>query len=418
MVYQENIEIFLEVSSTFHNQIKSEWKTLYDYRQKGKEWINSIKLKYHNSDVTVFAFEILQTEIFHFLNVSGSITILPENNSYKALIMKGGGIKGLAYVGALEEITKFYKFNWYAGTSAGAIAAVLLGADYSIDELKKILSEKNFKDFKDASLLKGLLNLISKKGVYEANTFTSWLDNLLAKKLESTVAVRLAHLPNRTSIYACRRDKDALIFDSHNAETKNINAAFAARCSMSIPLIFTPQKSEGLNVFDGGARNNFPVELLLKDNPNTDFIGLYLGDEIHVNKKNSTLGDIFKILTESSESETLENYKEHIIVIDPSPISTLKFKLTNQEKDFLLECGRLAAIKFLIKKEMIENVNYDIRKEKLEIQRMNFKKRILVRNRNIKITLLILLLGICCWYWNHYLISTFLVLYIQLCKMV
>jgi predicted acylesterase/phospholipase RssA len=55
----------------------------------------------------------------------------------RALIMKGGGIKGLTYVGALEILKERYQFNWYIGTSAGAIAAVLLGAGFSTDELKK-----------------------------------------------------------------------------------------------------------------------------------------------------------------------------------------------------------------------------------------------------------------------------------------
>ena len=48
-----------------------------------------------------------------------------------ALIMKGGGIKGLAYVGAIEHLSQHHTFNWYVGTSAGAVAAVLLGAGYN-----------------------------------------------------------------------------------------------------------------------------------------------------------------------------------------------------------------------------------------------------------------------------------------------
>ncbi|HQX48539.1 MAG TPA: patatin-like phospholipase family protein, partial [Planctomycetaceae bacterium] len=56
-----------------------------------------------------------------------------------ALVMKGGGIKGLAYVGALEILARKYEFNWFVGTSAGAITAILLGAGYTAGELTEIL---------------------------------------------------------------------------------------------------------------------------------------------------------------------------------------------------------------------------------------------------------------------------------------
>lgn len=67
-----------------------------------------------------------------------------------ALIMKGGGIKGLAYAGALEVLWERYRFNWFVGTSAGAVAAVLLGAGYTPREVEGILRDKDFTDFFDS----------------------------------------------------------------------------------------------------------------------------------------------------------------------------------------------------------------------------------------------------------------------------
>jgi len=52
-----------------------------------------------------------------------------------ALIMKGGSVKGLAYIGAPRELEKYYDFDWFIGTSADAIAAVLLAAGYSAEHL-------------------------------------------------------------------------------------------------------------------------------------------------------------------------------------------------------------------------------------------------------------------------------------------
>lgn len=75
-----------------------------------------------------------------------------ENHKNLTLIMKGGGVKGLAYVGAIKELmTAGYTFDWLVGTSAGAIAAVLLAAGYTTEELEKLLKEKRFQEFFDAS---------------------------------------------------------------------------------------------------------------------------------------------------------------------------------------------------------------------------------------------------------------------------
>tara|TARA_R110000744_G_scaffold143894_1_gene255883 strand:- start:838 stop:2700 length:1863 start_codon:yes stop_codon:yes gene_type:complete len=279
-----------------------------------------------------------------------------NKTSELALVMKGGGIKGLAYVGALEELSKFYNFDWYAGTSAGAISAILLGAGYDHEELSEVLKQSDFNKFKDSKFFfDKVFNLLFRGGLYHAETFTLWMQELLSTKLESGSEVKLENLKHRVSVYASTQGKKALIYDSTDPKTKETPAAFAARCSMSIPLVFIPQQNNGYNVFDGGTQNNYPVEILLKDNPNTKFIGLYLGDEyFRGNKKKNILSNLISIWTESNDNEVLEKYKNETIIIDPKPISTLQFSLNEKEKEFLLECGRLGALKFLKKNKKID----------------------------------------------------------------
>ncbi|MBU2946600.1 patatin-like phospholipase family protein [Zobellia uliginosa] len=302
-----------------------------------------------------------------------------------ALIMKGGGIKGLAYVGALEELTKHYDFYWFAGTSAGAVSAILLGSGFEIEELKTILMNKEFSDFKDAGFFKKIYNLLTKQGLYEAETFNTWLTNELSTKLKSAVAVKLEDLPKRVTVYASRREKRALVYDSNDTDTKSTRAVYAARCSMSIPLFFTPQKQEGLNVFDGGAQNNYPVKILLEHNPGTKFIGLYLGSEHYEHpKKTSLIKEMLSIWTEAMDYEALTEFKDETIIIDTRPISTLKFNLKKNEKEFLLEIGRLAALKFLVRKNKITNRGLNLVQKEKELQK---QKAILVkeaqRNKNV-----------------------------------
>ncbi len=259
-----------------------------------------------------------------------------------ALVMKGGGIKGLAYVGALEILSKKYKFNWFIGTSAGAITAILLAAGYTHDELLEIMRGKDFRDFFDAKWYQIPLNLFFHKGLHHANSFTDWMDELLAKKLKSQRRVRLSDLPNRVTVYASKRGTGALKFDSIDSDA---DAAYAARCSMSIPWVFVPQSNQGLKTYDGGIQHNYPVDRLLEDYPGTKFISLYLGAAIYEPiKSTSVLADLISITTEASDPDAVDKYRTSTVVIDPRPIGTLDFGLTYSEKEFLLATGRAAAL--------------------------------------------------------------------------
>ena len=76
------------------------------------------------------------------------------NYPFRNLIFEGGGVKGIAYVGALQELEKhkiLKNIKRVGGTSAGAINAVLLALDYSLEDTRKILSELNFNNFMDDS---------------------------------------------------------------------------------------------------------------------------------------------------------------------------------------------------------------------------------------------------------------------------
>lgn len=213
---------------------------------------------------------------------TATILKFPDDITSVTLVMKGGGIKGLAYVGALEVLRDHYSFDRFVGTSAGAITALLLAAGYSTDDLKDILQKKDFRDFFDAPLWKKPINLLFYSGMNHANAFTDWLDVLLAEKLESQGRVSLSELPTRATVFASRKEKSALRFDS---DTDDAEAAYAARCSMSIPFVFVPQQHQGFRTFDGGLQQNYPVRQLLEEDANTKFLGMYLGPEVYKPKQ-------------------------------------------------------------------------------------------------------------------------------------
>jgi WD40 repeat protein len=280
---------------------------------------------------------------------------VPDDDTSSALIMMGGGAKAIAYIGALKELEKYYDFKWFVGTSSGAILAVLLGAGYTSAELETIVYEKNFRDFFDANLIQMPFNLFAHRGLFPAHTLTNWIENLLSRKLDSPVQVTLDMLPSRTTVYACRRNRNALTFDSANDQSKSLSAAHAIRCSMTIPFVFIPQLSEGMRVLDGGVRHNFPLEIFRRENPQVECVGLYLGPERYEGQsgQHGLLSDLLAMWTEAADVEALAKFRDGIVVIDPRPINTLDFDLSRTEKDFLLKAGQVSALKFLRRRMVI-----------------------------------------------------------------
>ena len=115
---------------------------------------------------------------------------------FKNLVFEGGGVKGIAYVGALHVLKDkgiLQQTERIGGTSAGAITAILVGLNYTVDEIFNILSNLNFNNFLDDSwgILKDTNRLINEFGWYKGDFFRNWIGHVIKDKTgnsESTFA--------------------------------------------------------------------------------------------------------------------------------------------------------------------------------------------------------------------------------------
>ena len=109
---------------------------------------------------------------------------------FKNFVFEGGGVKGIAYVGALQTLQAnnvMESIQRVGGTSAGAINAVLLALGYSLEETYGILSELDFKNFMDDDwgALRDANRLIKKYGIYKGDFFREWMGVRIAAKTEN-----------------------------------------------------------------------------------------------------------------------------------------------------------------------------------------------------------------------------------------
>ncbi|MFL6233493.1 MAG: glycoside hydrolase family 3 N-terminal domain-containing protein [Thermoanaerobaculia bacterium] len=272
----------------------------------------------------------------------------PQAPRRTALVLKGGGVKGLAFAGALQVLEPHYSFDAFVGTSAGAITAVLLAAGYDARELEKALREKDFGEFVSEPWPGCLWRLFTQKGWYSGDPIQTWVQSLLNRKIPRETGVTMGDLPGRAIIYAAKRPGGTLRFDSRG-QNKDVSADFAARCSMSIPFLFMPPTVEGSRVFDGGVLHNFPFDDYLSKNPKSQILGLYLstGPRSRADRP-GIFGELLDLVLDRDERATVDEHRDHIVVIDPSPIRTAQFSLTETAKEFLLAQGRASALRFLV----------------------------------------------------------------------
>ena len=198
---------------------------------------------------------------------------------FKNLVFEGGGVKGIAYVGALEVLDRegiLNNIERVAGTSAGAMVAVMVALRYSAEEVLQVLGTLNFKDFKDSSkgILRDTIRLLKNYGWYKGDYFRDLMAKLIEKKTGNGEITfeQLEETGKYRDLYLVGADLTtglSKVFSAHNQETKTMKVADAARISMSIPIFFAAVRGgrDNKHLFvDGGLLDNYTVKTFDRQN--------------------------------------------------------------------------------------------------------------------------------------------------------
>ncbi len=226
--------------------------------------------------------------------------IEPPEEKRADAVFEGGGVKGIGLAGALYTAEKLgIQWQNVAGTSAGAIVASLVAADYSADEIREILQDLKLEEIKDKGpedkipIIGPMVSLLTQLGIYEGNYIEDLIRKLLAKKEKSVFGELLYEGPDqddprfkyRLRVITADVTNGELVvlpqdIKNYDEEPDDFPIAKAVRMSMSIPGFFEPVKL-GKNIFvDGGMLSNFPVWLFDSDDvPTWPTFGFRLVDE-------------------------------------------------------------------------------------------------------------------------------------------
>ena len=298
-------------------------------------------------------------------------------------VFEGGGVKGIGLTGALSVVeARGYQLNNVAGTSAGAITAALVAADYSAEEIRKIIFDLDFSKIMDKDFLgriPGVGAIIEETldlGLYKGDFFLNLMREKLADKGKRTFkdVVMPGYENDPKYLYRLRvvvsdltQGKMVVLpqdIRAYGKDPDDLEIALAVRMSMSIPLFFQAVRLQNSTstppttsiIVDGGLLSNFPVELFDSDGiPEWPTFGFRLvrsgPPPVVKHDIKGPLSEIAAMLFTASSAHDdyyLSNDKfVRTITIDTGDISSTNFNLTTEQKQTLFNNGVAAANDFL-----------------------------------------------------------------------
>lgn len=293
----------------------------------------------------------------------------------KNLAFEGGGVKGVAYAGAvevLEEYDMLKNIEKVAGTSAGSIVACLVALNFTGEDIWNIVKAMPMKSFEDKAWFGSKLH---NYGIHPAKTFLKWLEDTVKEK-------GITPTTTFADMQAKKEFKELHVFASdiyaHKVQefspqtTPKTYVIEAIRASMSIPLFFYAWKfsnnepNDHLYV-DGGMVYNYPITAFDPKPadpdqpilPNMETLGFHLDNlsgEENVNKFGyghwvDYVKNTFETLMRSQNIEFLRDPQnlQRSIRINDLGVSATNFDLSDAMKEHLRGNGRKATESFMEK---------------------------------------------------------------------
>lgn len=305
-----------------------------------------------NADVTLTTIEFLRD--FKVVFAGQSFVSLGGKHLGFSLVLKGGGMKGIAFAGALQELEPYFAFDTYVGTSAGAIAAALLGSGYTARELETVMTTLQLRQFVKLNPFAMASNFFFRGGLFDAGLLQEWVERKLRQKKGLSRDVMFADITADIRIAVSTRRRGTVVFGKRSHPRNSVS--YAVRCSASIPFFFTPGNWEGDIAVDGGVQQNLPIRPYFEGSGDDRVIILSLNSPMQQRTASRT-GPLWRIvsgvaaiwITQDEDSLTAAN--DHALIsIDTGAVRATQLSLKPRERDFLLTSGRLAAVKFLQKR--------------------------------------------------------------------
>jgi NTE family protein len=320
-------------------------------------------------------------------------------------VFEGGGVKGIAFVGALAVMEKKWEWQRVGGTSAGAIVAAFTAANMSSNDIRLRLDKIRLTELMDTgwedradyllsrlsplrfvprvgTLREHLLSVVKDFGIYEGDKFMEIVNANLPDGIRTFGNLLYdPSLPN-DSPYRYKLRVVASDITAHRMlvlpqdiryfgrNPDELPIAEALRMSMSIPFFFEPWKLKDSKgkvhcIVDGGILSNYPIWMFdppIGENPSWPTFGFNLYDpadkadgEQPFPEDVEEVDNVFEfakciwdtLFSALDKRYIAQRHWARTIPIDNCRIPGTQFSLSDEEKERLLRSGEEGAQKFM-----------------------------------------------------------------------
>ena len=275
--------------------------------------------------------------------------------SFNRLVLSGGGLKGLAYIGMLKFIEetpeKFKNIKEYVGTSIGAMMCMLIALGYNSVDLLKIFNSLDIEKLRNPKVSTFFENY----GLDNGDNIEKLLKILIKNKGHpENLTLRELYNINSVNLVVCTTNVSTKKCKYFNyIDDPEIPIHLIVRMSMCIPMIFSPIKYNGEHYVDGALTNDFPVNyptetpekcicvrLLTETRGSSEIKGI-----------ESYMRNLLKIAFNSNiavnESLAIRE-KMHVVKLPIEYTNTVNFEITSEQKLKIYERGYSEFSKFFI----------------------------------------------------------------------
>lgn len=285
-----------------------------------------------------------------------------ELTSWLGAAFEGGGVAGLAHVGVIEVLNDMGildKITHTSGSSAGSLIETLVSCRVPYETIKEIVMNLDYTSFQDSSWFVpfDVYKLVYNFGWNPGDALTKVYGDIMEKYVgnRSITFGQIREIYGTTVIITSTDvGLESTVYytpDTH----PDMPVIEAGRESSSIPGFYCPVVKDGHMYVDGGVLDNYPIQKLYDYLPKEKVFGVKLVSEddnsnqvhkIPVNVTEYVMKIIKMLHHQASKVHIDDDDWKRTIKANVGSIKSTDFKLTNEQKLWLIEQGKIAAKKF------------------------------------------------------------------------
>lgn len=253
-----------------------------------------------------------------FVSLRRTTSSSQKNRPKVAVVLSGGGAKGVAHISALKVIEEAgFPIDIICGTSMGSLIGALYSIGYTPDFLDSLVRNQDWTALLSDRSDPGSLTLHQRE---EQNTYVI-IRNFSREQPQRGGIIR-GHNLQLLFQQLCRSYLDSISFDSlpirfacvgtdivrgNEVDFRSGHLISAIRASMAIPGVFTPVRMDDMVIVDGGLQNNYPADLARAMGADI-VIGVSVQDDLASPDEIDNVGDVMsQIISRNSHNKFNEN---------------------------------------------------------------------------------------------------------------